>query len=460
MVYFLHMKLKISTSQTQKQVLAPAMQQSIAVLMLSLGELNTTIEQELQSNPMLEADTLQASGKRSDISNLSGTSLSNKEDKPLQTQTNYDDTDQAEIPIEQNRSLEDSLMDQLRLEITDPLQLKIGECMIGNLDADGYLSTPIEEIAWLCKTKDIPLVEKVLRTIQQFDPVGIASRDVKECLINQAQASRSVFRSSAITMLSEHFELLFQKKFDHIAKKMSISLEKVTQVARFISTLEPKPARNAQGSQPTVYVQPDVYVLKDNAGNLQIQVNKNETPIIRVNPMYLKLINDPRTSEKDRKFMQEKLTNAMNFIKSIQQRGETLRQISQMIVERQKPFFEERSSSLSPLALKDIAQALGRNESTISRAVHNKYMQTSLGLFPLRFFFSHAVNGANRGISAHDIKEEIRLLINTENKDNPLTDQEILESFKGRGIIMARRTINKYRQELDIPPSHFRKRSA
>lgn len=378
-------------------------------------------------------------------------------ESPIRSEFNDEDHELVEVPLEQHKTLEDHLLTQLRLEINDPLQLKIGELIIGNLDADGYLSAQIDEIAWLAKTEDIELIEKVLFVIQQFEPVGIASRDIKECLINQIHSSKTKHREAAMKILKEHFEHFFQKKFDLISKATSITIETISEIALFIGTLEPKPARNFQGGEPTVYVRPDAYVFKDDEGNFQVQINKNETPSIRINPVYMKLLKEPSTSQKDRKFIQEKLANAINFIKSIQQRGETLRQICKLIVQHQKSFFEGKTVMLTPLALKDIAQILKRNESTISRAVHNKYMQTSLGMFPLRFFFSNAVNEYNTAVSSHNIKLEIKNLVNAEDKANPLTDQEIQEHFQSRGMKMARRTINKYRQNLNIPPSNQRK---
>lgn len=451
------MKIRLTTSQNQKQTLAPALQQSISILMLSITELNTSIEQELQSNPMLELDTTAEGKQKSKTIKDIIHSYSNESGTSPQSQQTYEDEEIPQTPIIQNKSLEDHLLTQLRIEISDPIKQKIGEMIIGNLDADGYLSTPLEEIAWLAKTSDIHVVESTLQIIQQFDPAGIASRDIKECLINQIRASQSKHRLQAIQILEKHFEHFFAKKFELIAKATKIKTETICEIAQFIATLEPKPIRNFQGGEPTIYVQPDVFVFKDSDDNFQIEINKRETPSMRINPLYMKMLENPNTSEIDRKFIQEKLTNAINFIKSIQLRGETLRQISRLIVDRQRLFFEGKTSTLSPLALKDLAQALDRNESTISRAVNNKYMQTPLGIFPLRFFFSNAVNEDNKDVSSHNIKIEIRNLVNAEDKKNPLTDQEILAHFTNQGVKMARRTINKYRQELNIPPSHQRK---
>jgi RNA polymerase sigma-54 factor len=450
------MSMRITTSQTQKQILAPVMQQSISILMLSLTELSTSIEQELQSNPMLEAEPVSNTAKTVELQNMP-VPLRNSADNSSPSQFTGEDDEQPEIPIAQSKSLEDHLMIQLRIEITDPAKRKLGELIIGNLDADGYLTTGIDEIAWLAKTNDMKLVEEVLRTVQLFDPVGIASRDIKECLLNQIRASNSEHRHYAYGILENHFNDFFQKHFEIIAKKTNLKINIIQEVAQFISTLEPKPARAFQGGEQTVYIQPDVYVLKDEEGSFHVEVNKTDIPAIRINPLYMKLLKDPHTTDEDRKFIQEKLTNAVNFIKSIQQRGETLRKITRHIVDHQKIFFEGNTTSLAPLALKDIAEALDRNESTISRAIHNKYMQTPLGIFPLRFFFSQAVNAANKDVSAHSIKEAIKTLIDTEDKANPLSDQDILDHFEAKGLKMARRTINKYRQELEIPPSHQRK---
>lgn len=452
------MDLRITTSQTQKQVLSPAMHQSIEILMLPIADLNTSIEQELQNNPMLEVDPPNAIVGQSP--QIGSVDMFPRINEPAsRSESFFDEETQPEFPIIQNTSLEEHLLTQLRVEINEPTERNIGEIIIGNLDADGYLSTPVDEIAWLAKTTDIAKIEQVLKTIQQFDPVGIASRDIKECLINQALVLDTAIRGLVLTILRDHFEELFQKKFDLIAKKINSTFEKVSRVAQLIGTLEPKPARKFQNGEQTIYVQPDIFLIKDMDGNFKIEINKKETPSVRINPTYLKLLKDPHTSSQDRKFIQKKLTNALNFIKSIELRGETLKQIGILILERQRPFFEGGSSCLSPMALKDIASILERNESTISRAVNNKHIQTPQGMFPLRFFFSNAVNNNNIDVSAHNIKLEIKHIIDSEDKKCPRTDQELLEFFQAKGIKMARRTINKYRQELKIPSSYLRRKS-
>jgi RNA polymerase sigma-54 factor len=450
------MNLKISTLQTQKQILAPVMQQSISVLMLSITELGISIEQELQSNPMLEPEPISVKNKKSDQP-VFQSSFRQLSDSSHLHSTNEDD-EQREIQIIQKESLEDHLMRQLRIEFKNSVQRKIGELIIGNLNEDGFLTTTIDEIAWLGKISELNLVENVLKKIQTFDPIGIASRDIKECLLIQMEASSSTYATTARKILLNHFDDFFKKKFDKIAKSLNMKAESVVQAAEYISSLEPKPARDYRSSEQTIYVQPDVFVSKDHEGHLHIEVNKSDIPGVRINPQYMKLLKTPNLSTDERKFIEEKMNSAINFIKSIQQRGETLLNIAQYIVEHQKDFFSGNTGQLSPMALKDIAVFLHRNESTISRAIHNKFIQTPVGMYKLHHFFSHAVNDANKDVSSHNIKEEMVGLIESEDKKNPLSDQEIIQHFESKGIKMARRTINKYRLELDIAPSHKRKK--
>ena len=450
------MNMRTSPLQTQKQVLSPIMQQSISVLMLSLTELNLAIEQELQSNPLLEAELPQELLK---ITNPSETfsSLNHFNDIPTAANFQTGEDEQLEIPIEQRETLDDHLLTQLHIEVSDPLQQRIGELIIGDLDADGYLTTPTDEIALIAGTGDIALVEKVLQTIQYFDPLGIASRNIEECLVIQLSANASPLRSNAIIIIKDHFNDLCHRRFESIAQKTGMTMHDVKDAAHLIATLEPKPARNYQAGEETIYVQPDIFVSRTIEGDFRVEVNKKEAPVMRINPLYQKLLNDKNINEEERKFIQEKLTNAINFIKSVAQRGETLLNISRYIVDNQKDFFEGNTSSLTPMTLKDIAETIERNESTISRAIHSKYMQTPHGVFPLKFFFSGAVNEANKDVSSHNVKEEIKRMIESEDKKHPLSDQDVLNYFGAKGLKMARRTVNKYRQELQIPPSHLRK---
>ena len=447
------MKFKTSMIQTQRPVLAQVLQQSISVLMLSNDELNQAIEQELQTNPLLEGEVSDAS-KELVIANINK-SLNHLSDVPYQA--NFTDDGDEEMPIPQLESFEEHLLTQLRLEITDPVERKIGELIIGNLNEDGFLMVTVEEIAQAAGIKDTSLIEKVLTKIHFFDPLGTAARTLEECLTLQLSVSDSPLRLDAIAIVEHHIKDLCHKRYEAIAQKTRLSEEKIKEAAQLIATLEPKPARNFQTFDQSFYVQPDIFVYKNPNGEFKIELNRKEAPLIRINPMYRKLLNGKKISEEERKFVQDKLTSAINFIKSIQQRGETIVHIARYIVDRQADFFDGNTSSLVPMSLKDIAETLERNESTISRAIHNKYMDTPQGIFALKFFFSQAVNESNKDLSSYNVKEEIKKIVDEEDKSSPLSDRTIQDYFEAKGIKLARRTINKYRQELNIPPSNLRK---
>ena len=243
-----------------------------------------------------------------------------------------------------------------------------------------------------------------------------------------------------------------------LSKKLSVSLEDIHGAENLITSLEPKPARNYRPIDPSIYVEPDLYVRKNDAGDYIVETNKSGLPTLKISQMYRNLLNQPNLSEKDRHFIKEKITNAINFIKNIAQRGETLTAIGKYILVRQKEFFDGEESTLIPMTLKDVAEHLERCESTISRAISNKYIDTPRGFFPLKFFFSNNVSRQHHdNTSAHDVKQELTQLIEDENKNSPLSDQGIQDHFKAKGIHLARRTITKYRQMLHIPSSHLRK---
>ncbi len=225
-----------------------------------------------------------------------------------------------------------------------------------------------------------------------------------------------------------------------------------------IASLEPKPARNYRPNDPSIYVEPDIYIRKNDEGQYTVESNKSGLPALRISQTYRNLLNQPNLSNEDRDFIKEKITNAVNFIKNLALRGETLTAIARYILEHQKEFFNGEESTLTPMSFKEVAEHLERCESTISRAISNKYIDTPQGLYPFKFFFSNnASRQNNENVSAHNVKQELAQLIEDENKQSPLSDQEIQEHFNSKGLHLARRTIAKYRQALNIPASHLRK---
>ncbi len=468
MVYFLHMKISIETKQIQKQTLSPVMQQSIEVLLLPLAELNTAIDQELQENPLLEVDeqrTLQERNSFEEIVNQNikrlsgGSEISSSNYNANIVDSNVDDEDMEEKLIEHLPTLEDYLFDQLRLEVTDPQEFKIGELIIGNLNEDGYLTLSCEEITQALQLENMETVEHILKIIQNFDPLGIASRSLKECLLAQV-SDRCNTQSDIIRKIIERHleELGSSKKFPKIAKTLKVSVEAVREMVQKIGTLEPKPSRKYSATVSNLYIKPDIFITKDGDSKYKLRINKSEVPFLRVSQVYQNMLKQSNRTSEEIEFIREKIKNALFFIKSIEQRHQTIERIALHILQHQKNFFDQGHMALKPMTLKDVGASIDRNESTVSRAISNKYMDTPQGLLPLKFFFSQAIsNGKQNIFSNRSIKEEMRVLVEEEDRHKPLTDQEIQGYFEEKGMKIARRTISKYRQALKILPSHLRK---
>lgn len=462
MVYFLRMALKTTQIQTQKQILAPTMQQSIEVLLLPITELNTAIEQELQENPLLEIDEERMAREKKQIDDIIFYSLKRHSERNYQTTqeaVNADEDTDEEKPIVRPERLEDYLIQQLRLEISDPVLLQIGELIIGNLDEDGYLKASCEEIAQWLSLDNIEQVKKVLTTIQNFDPLGIASRNLQECLLAQVNYQFNGKSDLAKKIITEHLDELSRRKYIDIARKLKISLEDVKEIAKSIAHLEPKPARKYQPYNSNIYIKPDITILQDENGIFHIHVNNENIPFLRISSTYQKILKQPNRPKEETEFIREKIKNALMFLKSIEQRQQTLRNIAEFILNHQIEFFKDGQSALRPLILKDVAAAVERNESTICRAISNKYMETPHGLFPMKYFFSQAVNDSQNGesVASRSVKEELKSIVDDEDKTCPLSDNELQLYFERKGMKIARRTISKYRQQMNILPSHLRK---
>jgi len=461
-VYFLHMKIKMAPSQVQKPILAPAMKQSIEVLLLPLLDLSIAVDQELQENPMLEIDENRPqSDAEADYEQMLKRIEKNLSSRYSAYDTHFtDDEVLEEKPLCAQTCLEDTLLRQMRIEFSDPIEIKIGELIIGNLDEDGYLNTTCEEIAELAKTEDISQVERTLKKIQLFEPLGIASRSLKECLLAQVIFRCNGNADLVYQIIEGYLESLARKRFTDIARKLHVNLEDVKEAATTIGTFEPKPARNFRPLKSNLYVTPDIFITTDENDEFKIHINNEGIPRLRVNPVYKKYLKNPSLTADDKLFIREKIKNAMHFIRSIEQRGNTVRKITEYIIKNQIDFFRGDSNNLNPMTMKEVAQAIDRNESTISRAVNIKYIDTPKGIFPLKFFFSQGISnsGSSSGSTAsRSVKEEIKELIETEDKSSPLSDQSIQLHFEKKGMKIARRTISKYRLNLKILPSHLRK---
>ena len=457
------MGMRTSQIQTQKQVLAPSMQQSIEVLLLPITELNAAIDQELQENPLLEIDEALTAQQNKQVDDIIRYSLKNYGDRHYSPggSGNSDDEQIEDRPIACSMSLDESLLRQLHLEITDEAELQIGELIIGNLDHNGYLKISCEEIAHWFKLEDTYPVEMILRIVQSFEPIGIASRNLKECLLIQIRLNLNGTGGLATKIVRDYLDELGRKRYIDIARKMKISVDEVRAAAKLISNLEPKPSRKyQQNSNTNIYIKPDITIVKDENDEYNVSISNENIPYLRISQTYQKILKQPNRPKEETEFIREKIKNALLFMKSIEQRQHTLKNIAEYILQYQKEFFDSGNHNvLKPLILKDVALVVDRNESTVCRAISNKYMDTPVGLFPIKFFFSQAVNENQKGesVSSRSIKEELKCLIEHENKAKPLSDSEIERYFTNKGMKIARRTISKYRQKLNILPSHLRK---
>ena len=361
----------------------------------------------------------------------------------------------VENTLTRKSSLEDHLMWQLRMSSLGEADQRIGATIIYNLDDDGYLETPLAELAAQLEVAESD-VERVLKRVQQFDPPGAGARDLRECLYLQLK-NLGMEESLAARIVNHHLDLLEKHRYNEIAKALGITMDTVAQAAKVISLLEPKPGRDYGGEEPT-YVIPDVFIHKM-TNDYVVTLNQSAVPRLRLAGYYQRVMNDGQTGAETREYLQERLRSAKWLVKSIYQRQQTIYKVANSIVKFQRAFFDHGISHLKPLVLKDVAEDIGMHESTISRATANKYAHTPQGIFELKFFFTSGVKaGSGEDVSAETVKEKIRTMVSGEQPHNPLSDQAIAEMLRRDNINIARRTVAKYRQALGILPSASRKR--
>jgi len=360
-----------------------------------------------------------------------------------------------ENTLTRRTSIEDHLMWQLRMSSLDHNQQIIGATIIYNLNDDGYLETPVEDLAAQLET-DADAVERVLKRVQRFDPPGVAARDLRECLYQQL-CNIGMEESLAARIVLNHLDLLEKHRYAEIARSLGVTVEVVGQAAKVISLLEPKPGRDYGGDEPT-YVVPDVYIHKV-GDDYVVTLNRDAVPRLRLAGHYQRVLNDVDVAPETREYLQERLRSARWLVKSIYQRQQTIFKVASSIVKFQRAFFDHGITHLRPLVLKDVAEDIGMHESTISRATANKYAHTQQGIFEMKFFFTSGVKGTSgEDVSAETVKEKIRAMVAIEQHHDPLSDQAIAEVLRRDQINIARRTVAKYRQALGILPSARRKK--
>lgn len=502
------MKMRLELRLSQKLIMTPQLQQAIKLLQLSRLELQQTLAQHLLENPLLEEVPLgtdedeaqssedvdpeakvptQAEGGQ-DSGQPVTEGAESAEDLSATSWEDYFDSDrfagdreypggaQDEFPsyeqtVVKPTSLEDHLVWQLALSGISDEQKAVGRMIIGNLDEDGYLRTPLEEIASDAGVGPAE-VEEVLKHVQTLDPVGVGARDLSECLLIQlahldgdpigrpGRGAGKLMGSLVETIVVNHLKDLEKRQYARIAKTCGVTLEEVFQAARVIEGLEPKPGR-PYFSEANHVIIPDVFVAK-NEGEWVVMLNDDGLPRMRITPYYKQIMLSSKDGSGETKaYLDEKLRAAQWVIKSIEQRNKTIVKVVSSIIKFQAQFFEKGVQYLKPLVLKQVAEDIGMHESTISRVTANKYLYCPQGLLELKYFFNTGIqrcDPASEMLSSVTVKEMIRKMVGEEDSRNPLRDEEIVSRLKSRQVMIARRTVAKYRSEENIASASQRKR--
>ncbi len=456
---------------TQKLALTPQLQLQLKLLQLPQLELNQYIQLELMENPMLEVEeeTLPEQELESTEEETEEVPLIENISKILIDEYFTERVDDGrdlgyfnlgiqekpsfELFYSSSSDLSEHLLWQLRLSKASDEIREIAEVVIGNIDEDGYLKASEEEIADLTG-RDLEKVKEAIGLVQDFDPAGVGARDLKECLILQIK-SLGLANTLLQTIIEEHLEDIQKKKYEKIAKKFNIPLQEVIEAVKIIEKLEPRPGRNFSNIIVKTPV-PDVYVQKID-DEYQIILNDEGIPKLRLNKIYKELIEAKNLNGAEKEYLKEKFKNAVELLRSIEQRNKTIYRVTESIVKFQREFFDKGVSFLKPLTLRDVVNEVGLHESTISRVTSNKYLCCEHGMFSFKFFFSKSLSSADGNVATTHVKEMIQQIIASENPEKPLCDKEIAEILKSQGINIARRTVAKYREELKIPPKALRK---
>jgi len=465
----------------QRLVLSPQMQQAIYLLQVPLQELSTIIRTEMVQNPLLEElqeqrevvdmeEVETGEGQESsepefqeEIDRLAAMDDEWKEyffqDQSFSRARYYspeeDKRNFMENSITRSETLFEHLLKQLNTSLVSDREKMIGEAIIGNIDENGYLTESLEEIA-LESGITSEEAAAALALIQTFHPPGVGARNLRECLLIQID-DQEQFNPVARKIVDRFMADLGANKYPRIARALRITPELVQKYVEYIAGLDPKPGRMFS-SYETRYITPDIYLKKED-DEYRIIFNREYTPHLRISSHYRKMLADPETPKKTKEYIMEKLRGGLWLIKNIRLRQETLYKITEEIVKWQKEFLDKGIAYLRPLKMTEVARSVGIHESTVSRAVANKYIQTPGGNFALRYFFTSALfTRSGDNISSRHLKSIIEQLFQEEDPHHPLSDQEIMDKLGQRGIKLARRTVAKYRNALKIPASHLRKR--
>ncbi|MEW6161299.1 MAG: RNA polymerase factor sigma-54 [Verrucomicrobiota bacterium] len=496
--------LHLSQKMTLSQVLAPQLQQSLALLQAPTLELKALVEQELQQNPVLE-ETPVAETEQEEKANRDGEAPAPAADSadpaeppadvtfdPATEKTDNGPVDDFQAELERliqldqewrehfaqtnvpgrhtqedeerrqfmfdslvaGTSLQEVLLEQVRLSDLPEEKRPIAEMIIGNIDDYGYLQASVDELAFSTNIPAEQILE-VLKVIQSFHPPGVGARDLRECLLLQLERADKK-ETLEYKIISEYMDALGKRRLPEIARGLGLGVDQIQKAVERIATLEPRPGRDFLPDNQQ-YIVPEIFIQK--VGDEYVITNNNEhIPHLRISNTYKDLMSKAECSQEVREYIRDKIRAGKFLIKSIHQRQQTILNIAREIVHRQREFMDKGVAFLKPLTMVQVAEVVGVHETTVSRAVSGKYMQTPQGVFEMKYFFTSGIRTASgEGMSNTSVKEIIQELIDKEDPTKPLSDEEIVKILAEKGIVIARRTVAKYRSELNILPSHLRK---
>lgn len=475
------MEMRQQLKMSQQLVMTPQLQQAIKLLQLTRLELQDVVRQELEENPLLEETT-----EAEDIREVEPLEAAEKENDPNSQEDTFHEVETGEETLrdwdsyldgynyssgeqysgdEEHSSFEnlltrkDTLVDhllwQLHMGHFTEQEVGIGEEIIGNIDEEGYLRASLEEVAQTCSVNEGDVLP-VLERIQEFDPTGVAARDLRECLLIQARFL-GMQGSVVERILLNNINDLETRKYKQIARDLKVDISQVLIAAKIIGEFDPRPGR-VFGSEDVQYISPDIFIYKV-ADEYVVMLNEDGLPNLKVNSFYLEARGNGSMDSRAEDYVSEKIRSAQWLIKSIQQRQRTIYKVAKSIVKFQRDFLDRGIEHLHPLVLRDVADDIGMHESTISRVTTNKYMQTPLGLFELKYFFNSGLSTSEGDfVSSESVKNRIKDIIESEDPKKPLSDQRIAEMLSGETVNIARRTVTKYREMLRLGSSSERKR--
>ncbi|MCC6697724.1 MAG: RNA polymerase factor sigma-54 [Candidatus Hydrogenedentes bacterium] len=471
----MHMEHRLAQTQTQRLMLTQKMQQAIHILQLSGIELEQYVQQELETNPVLDQIqketkpepervpevTEHADGKAIDDSAFNLDDYASMWTDFRREGTDFSRNTEAasrreyyQNSITKEESFSSKLLTQLRLAAPDEKTYEIGELIIGDVDNKGYFTGSIDEIAGKMSVTPEE-VERVLYMVQRFEPTGVGARDIVECLLLQTNVEYPD-EHELKTLISEHLEELEHRQVPKIAKAMGITQERVEELTGMLSRLDPWPGLEFS-TDPPHYVTPDVIVEKID-DEYVVYLSDETIPELRINGDYRQMMQNGRVTKVEKQYLRDKVESARWLIRNIQQRQQTILRIASAIVDVQKDFFEHGIERIKPLTLQEIADKVGVHEATVSRTTRGKYMQTPQGLFEMKYFFSPGLKrDGGDAQSSKSVQSVIKKIIDEEDKSRPLSDQKIADILKKQGLNIARRTVTKYREAMGILSTTMRR---